>query len=262
MWTKVTLCLLLTVGCIVSRAEMVNAEIALKEVVLQESGKRSNGLEEDAAQSRRQLEPVREDSIKLFTAEYQLDTRGFNSFQLFGSSSLPYSFNIVGSFDFESPISSEESRYDLSTFFYEIGLTRKFRDGLGYMVEANDFNGLENDIYRIGLFYIPPWAFLKAQHLFVFTKVLPVESDGRGGQFSIAWNKSFPHLASGRLSISGFVDFNYDSGINNDEQNIISDVQFIYRLYGGLHFLTEFRYNQFKLPADEFGVGVGFKNIF
>ena len=196
------------------------------------------------------------------TAEHQWDSRGFNSLQFFGYTPLPEKFELVVSVDLDSPIASSESRYDLSNFFLEADLSYKYWQNAGPILEVNDFQGVDNDIYRFGVFYVPKWEALKKYHLFLFTKFLFVESDERGGQLSFAWNKRFPSMLNGRFSLGGFVDVNYDSGSTHSETNVVSDLQLRYRVYDELHFITELRYNEFKPSDDEFGVGIGLKFYF
>ncbi len=195
--------------------------------------------------------------------EYQFDTRGFNTLNLTGSAPLPGGWNIWGFVDFESPDGGvDDSRTDLSEFFFEIDLKRKVWNDFGVVLEVNDPQGVDNALSRVGLFWTPKSQFLKDHNLFFFVKVFPYESDGRGYQISFAWNKKFPNILDGRFSVGGFFDANFENGPGKDKVLIVSDTQFRYRLVDGLHFLAEVRVNEFFDAKKDVGVGFGFQYYF
>lgn len=193
----------------------------------------------------------------LFLTEYQFDTRDFNTFHAMGSARLPAGLNIWGFVDFEAIEDAPGTRGDIAKFFYEIDLRRKVWNDFGLIAEVNEFAGSDNTLGRFGLFYMPTFDWLKEHSLFVLIKGFPIETDKKGGQISLALNKSFPNILGGRISIGGFVDFNFDSGLTEDETNVLTEWQLRVRVLGGLHAIAEVRLNQFLLSDQDLGVGLG-----
>ncbi len=195
--------------------------------------------------------------------EYQFDTRGFNTFNLTGGTPLPAGFSLFGFVDFESPDGGvDDSRYDLSEFFFEIDLKRKVWEDLGVVVEANEMQGADNALSRLGLFYAPSCQILEDLDLFFFVKIFPFESDGQGYQISFTWDKRFPSFLDGRFSIGGFLDANFENGPGRDKVLIVSDTQIRYRLLEGLHLLAEIRVNEFLGAKKDVGLGLGLQYHF
>ena len=196
------------------------------------------------------------------TAEYQFDTRGFNTINFTGGANLPYGFSIWGFTDIETADSHEGSRTDAQEFFMEIDLKKELHKGFGIVLEYNDSEGRYDSIGRFGLNYIARWDWLKKMDLNLGFKAFPIETDGHGGQVSFGWEKKFPKLFDGRFSMGGFFDLNFDSGANDDETNIVTDTQFRYKLTENLEALVEFRFNEYLVASQEHGLGIGMKYKF
>lgn len=195
-------------------------------------------------------------------AEYQFDTRGFNTVHLMGSARLPAGFNLWGFVDFEAGKNAGGSRGDSASFFYEIDLRRKVWRDFGIVAEVNDAAGSRNALVRAGLFYMPSCAFLSENATFLLVKGFAYESDDKGGQVSLALNKGFPGFLDGRLSAGGFVDVNIDSGRDENDANVVTEWQVRFRVLGGLHALAELRFNEFLSAGRDLGAGLGFRYAF
>ncbi|ODS32265.1 MAG: hypothetical protein SCARUB_02614 [Candidatus Scalindua rubra] len=200
-------------------------------------------------------------SLGWFTAEYQFDTRGFNTINFTGASDMPLGFTIWGFTDIETADihGSRSSRKDAEEFFLEIDLRRELYKGFGVIAEYNDNEGANNNIGRLGFNYKAGWGWLKDRDISLYFKAFPLETDGHGSQVSFSWNKKFPDTLDGRFSMGGFFDTNFDSGLKDDEINIVSDTQFRYRLINHLEALVEFRFNEFMPANQEHGFGIGLK---
>jgi len=194
------------------------------------------------------------------TMEYQSDNRGFNTFNVTGASTLPGGFSISGFTDLEGRKGLDRKENDLMTFFTEIRVKTMTKKYIGLIAEMNVMSGMNNDIGRFGLFFLPKWEFFKKNKLFLFVKVLPIETDQKGGQLSFAWNAVVPKIFNGRLSLGGYYDYNIKSGLDEDI-HVVSDTQFRFRLIEDLSLLVEYRYNSF-LSSKNNGVGTGFQYRF
>lgn len=196
------------------------------------------------------------------TAEYQFDTRGFNTINFTGGAKLPYEWSLWGFIDIETADSHEGSRTDAEEFFMEIDLKRELYKGFGVVLEYNDGQGRDDNIGRFGLNYIARWDWLKEMDLSLAFKAFPLETDGHGGQLSFCWDKKFPEFLEGRFSVGGFFDVNLNSGPNDNKTNIVSDTQFRYKLTDNLEALVEFRFNGYLVASQEDGFGIGVKYRF
>ena len=196
------------------------------------------------------------------TAEYQFDTRGFNTINFTGGADLPLGWSIWGFTDIETADSSDGSRADTQKYFLEIDLKKELYKGFGVILEYNDGQGRHDSIGRFGVNYIARWDWLKKMDLNLAFKAFPIETDGHGGQVSFCWEKKFPKFLDGRFSMGGFFDVNFDSGANDDETNIVTDTQFRYKLTENLEALVEFRFNEYKVASQEHGLGIGLKYKF
>ena len=201
-----------------------------------------------------------------FRSEYDFDSRGFNVLHFMGNSPLPYGFDIWGFIDIEGADLAGANREDLSRYFLEIDIKKKLWKNGGIIGEYNDLQGSGNAIGRLGFFHKPNLEFLSpdcgrfAGKGFVAFKVFPYESDGRGGQASLAWNKSFDNVLDGRLSAGGFVDVNFNAGSTRGRTVVVTEHQVRMRLFEGIHLITEFRLNEFL--QDDFGIAPGIQYRF
>jgi len=196
------------------------------------------------------------------TAEYQFDTRGFNTINFTGGSKLPYGWSLWGFIDIETADSHEGSRADAQKFFTEIDLKKELYKGFGVVLEYNDGEARHNSIGRLGVNYTARWDWLKKMDLNLGFKAFPIETDGHGSQVSFCWEKKFPKFWDGKFSMGGFFDLNFDSGANDDETNIVSETQARYKLTENLEALIEFRFNGYKVASQEQGLGIGLKYKF
>jgi len=196
------------------------------------------------------------------TAEYQFDTRGFNTINFTGGTKLPYGWSLWGFIDIETADSHEGSRADAEEFFTEIDLKKELYKGFGVVLEYNDGQNHHDSVSRIGANYIARWDWLKKMDLSLGFKAFPIETDGRGWQGSFCWEKKFPKIFDGRFSMGGFFDINFDSGSNDDETNVVTETQFRYKLTENLEALVEFRFNEYLVASQEHGLGIGFKYKF
>ncbi|MFH1615503.1 MAG: hypothetical protein ABIG61_10535 [Planctomycetota bacterium] len=196
------------------------------------------------------------------TAEYQFDTRGFNTINFTGGSKLPYGWSLWGFIDIETADSHEGSRADAQEFFTEIDLKKELYKGFGVVLEYNDGEARHNSIGRVGVNYTARWDWLKKMDLDLAFKVFPIETDGHGWQGSFCWEKKFPKIFDGRFSMGGFFDINFDSGANDNETNIITETQARYKLTENLEALVEFRFNEYLVASQEHGLGIGLKYKF
>lgn len=189
--------------------------------------------------------------------EYQLETRGFDVIHFMGGSALPFGFNIWGFIDLEGLDSPGANREDISRFFLEIDIKRKLGKEWGLIGEFNDLQGDGNAIARLGFFYLPQSPFIKNHDAFLFFKVFPYESDGRGIQVSFAWNKNFPRIWDGRFSAGGFCDFNFKSGATGERTVIVTEHQLRVRVVEQLYVIAEARLNEFLGDDRDYGTGFG-----
>lgn len=195
-------------------------------------------------------------------AEYQFDTRDFNTIHLMGSARLPAGFDLWGFVDFEALPDTPGSRGDSSRFFVELDLRRKVWSDFGVVAELNEFSGPDNSLGRFGLFYMPSFDWMQEHALFVLVKGLPLETDDKGGQLSLAINKGFPTILGGRVSAGGFIDINFDAGLQEDDTLLVTEWQLRVRLIGNLKAMAEYRRNEFTGGDQEQGVGIGVRYDF
>ncbi|MBC8481744.1 MAG: hypothetical protein H8D47_03670 [Planctomycetes bacterium] len=196
------------------------------------------------------------------TAEYQFDTRGFNTINFTGGAKLPDGWSLWGFIDIESADSDEGSRTDAQEFFTEIDLKKELYKGFGVVLEYNDGETRHNSIGRLGANYIARWDWLKKMDLNLGFKAFPIETDGHGYQVSFCWEKKFPKFWDGKFSMGGFFDLNFDSGPSDNETNMVHETQFRYKLTENLEALVEYRFNGYKVASQEQGLGIGMKYKF
>lgn len=192
------------------------------------------------------------------TAEYQFDTRNFNTLNFTGAAPLLLGFDVSGFVDFESPKQRGSHRKDLSTYFLELNLKRHIWEGFGFIAERNSVNQTNNEVGRLGIYFLPDWKFLKKIHLNLSTKIFPYETDKHGWQASWSWGLRMPYILGDRISFAGFMDFNFDSGSKNNDLNVVTDHQFRFRLVEGLRLLVEYRHSDFLSGKADTNNGVGF----
>ena len=92
---------------------------------------------------------------------YYLDSRDYNTLTLQTSlPDLPWGFNIWGFVDMHSEQKNADQRFDLTRYFIEYRLKRSLFPnatsawkGLGFEVEYNDANGIDNTVVRTGVTY-------------------------------------------------------------------------------------------------------------
>ena len=211
------------------------------------------------------LKETRAEGSRWSRVEYAFDSRGFNVFHYMGHTPLPFGFNVWGFIDIEGDDLPGANREDLSRYFLEIDLKRKLWDTGGVIAEVNDLHGDGNAIGRFGVFWKPDTEWLSPEDGFLSGKLhfaikfFPVETDGQGGQFSFNYNKNFDGVLGGRFSAGGFFDFNYDIGATGFD-SIVSEHQLRVRVAEGLHFVTEFRVNEFL--RNDFGISHGLQYRF
>ena len=193
--------------------------------------------------------------------EYTADSRSFNTLNLTGTAPLRYQWNLWGFIDLHSSDGGPSAEpEDSSRYFIELDLKRKLWSAGGVVFELNDATGDNNVLGRAGLFYQAPWSWLEANSARLFFKAFPYETDGRGWQASFAFSKRFPEIAGDRISIGGFFDANFNSGPNDDDNNIVTETQVRYEISPGINLFAEFRRNEFL--ADRHGVGMGLQASF
>lgn len=212
------------------------------------------------------LAESRSKSPTWFRAEYDFDNRGFNVLHFMGSAPLPLGMSIWGFIDLEGSDLFGTDREETSRYFLEIDLKKKCWNGGGLLFEVNDLQGDGNQIGRFGFYHQPdlswilPGDGLFAGKRFLQFKVFPVETDRRGWQAAVAWNKNFDSILDGRISTGGFFDLNYNAGLAQDHTIIVSESQIRYRLVEKLHVIVEFRFNEFL--QDDFGIAPGIQYRF
>lgn len=200
-----------------------------------------------------------------FLAEYDFDNRGYNVMHFMGHSPLPFGMSVWGFIDLEGLDQLSANREDIATYFLEIDVKKPLFKSGGLIAEVNDLQGDGNTIGRFGFFLDPSFFKWEAKEgIFagkgrVGFKVFPLETDGRGWQASMNWNRSFNNILDGRLSAGGFIDLNTSIGPNNDLV-VVTEHQIRYRLFEGLHVITEFRVNEFL--QDDFGIAPGLQYRF
>lgn len=196
------------------------------------------------------------------TTEYQFDTRGFRTVSFTGASRLPAGFDLWGFVDLETADAPGNSDTDLNEFFTELDLKRGIWNGFGGILEYNDGESRNDNAGRVGLYYAAPWAWLKSWDLVLFTKWFPVGTEPSRRQGSLAWNWAPRYVLGGRASTGGFVDLNFDEKEGRYRPQVVSEIQFRYRLLGNLNALLEYRYNEFLVKDREQGLGLGFQYRF
>ena len=194
---------------------------------------------------------------KWVVSEYQFDNRDFNTLHFMAAAPLPADFSIWGFVDFESQKNNKERDSDLTTYFHEIDIRSPRWNGVGILLEHNSSSGLSNDVGRMGVYCVPKFKLLDKINLSLFFKYFPVEFDGEGSQASFSWNLKIPQILQGRISLGGFSDWNFESGVKKDT-NIVSEMQIRARLIDNLSALVEFRRNEF-LGENIDGTGSGNK---
>ena len=201
-----------------------------------------------------------------FLAEYDFDNRGYDVLHFMGHSPLPCGFSVWGFVDIEGAETLGANREDFSRFFLEIDLKKKLWEHGGLIAELNDLQGEDNTIGRFGFYLAPKLpdigierGLLKGAARIGF-KIFPLETDYRGWQASMNWNKQFDSVLDGRFSAGGFLDLNFNAGPTQDDLVIITEHQVRFRLVEGMHLITEFRLNEFL--ADDFGIAPGIQYRF
>ena len=204
---------------------------------------------------------TRKDGGRWFLGEYDFDSRGYNVLHFMGHSPLPFGFSVWGFIDIEGAEALGANREDLATYFLEIDVKKQVFDRAGLIGEVNDLQGDGNAIGRFGFYWLPELpgnenrtGRLAGEQKIGF-KIFPLETDSRGWQASMNWSKKFEKIFGGRISAGGFVDLNMDAGPTQDDLVVVSEHQIRYRLFEGLHLITEFRLNEFL--SDDFGVAPG-----
>ncbi len=253
--------LMLTLVCTVGG--QASAEVFLDELGNVDAFTGRPRLGFDAAASQREFEDIlnvldqHAEETKTFGpqflwAEYQFDTRGFNTVNFMGATPLPYEFWMWGFIDLEGLDAPGGNRADTAHYFFELDISRKVIGDTGVIAEWNDKEGDGNAIGRAGFFYTPSHEFFKERKFFLTFKTFLYNSvDGWQGSF--AWNKEYADWLDGRVSTGGFFDVNLMHG----RTVIVSDTQVRYRLVDGFHVLVEFRYNGFRPTGKDFGTGIG-----
>lgn len=189
--------------------------------------------------------------------EYQFDTRGFHTLNFTGASRLPAGLDVWGFVDFESADAPGNTGTDLNEFFTEIDLKRGLWKGFGAIAEYNDGEGRNDNVGRFGAYYAAPWSWLKRLDLTLFTKWFPVGTEPSRRQGSFAWNWAPRTILDGRFSTGGFWDMNFNEIDGSYRPQIVSEIQFRYRLVGNVNALLEYRYNEFLIKDKESGLGLG-----
>lgn len=208
---------------------------------------------------------TRKPTGRWFLAEYDFDNRGYNVMHFMGHSPLPFGMSVWGFIDLEGLDQLGANREDIATYFLEIDVKKPLFKSGGLIAEVNDLQGDGNTIGRFGVFLNPSFFKWESQQgIFagkgrVGFKIFPFETDGRGCQVSMNWNRSFSNILDGRLSAGGFIDLNTKIGPNNDLV-AVTEHQIRYRLFEGLHVITEFRVNEFL--QDDFGIAPGLQYRF
>ena len=203
----------------------------------------------------------RAEGQRWFLSEYDFDTRGYNVLHFMGHSPLPYGFSIWGFIDIEGADFVGANREDFATYFLEIDIKKSLWERGGLIGELNDLPGDANAIGRFGFYWkpeisnlVPRQGWLAGDARMGF-KIFPLETDSRGWQASMNWNKKFDSILDGRFSAGGFLDLNFNAGPSENDLIIITEHQVRYRLVDGLHLITEFRLNEFL--ASDFGIAPG-----
>lgn len=194
-----------------------------------------------------------------FFSEYQFDSRGFNVIHFRGSSDLPLGLTTWGFIDFEGLARGRSGRADEAGFFIEWDLRRKVWRDLGFELEYTDSTGTGNDILRFALTYPLPLGRID-KNLSVTAKLFFLETDGKGGQVGVSWQKRFPSLWGrkffSRISMGGFFDINLSAGANSSTF-IVSDSELAFHLMKKISFTAEYRYNEFRRPGERGGLALG-----
>ena len=196
-----------------------------------------------------------------FGATYYLDSREFNTM------TFDYHYDIAGKMHgwqfhgytdlFSLPkdlqtTSPKTGRADLSHWYTENRVTRMIgRDEgaytfFGIQLEHSDGNGIDDNLLRLGLVYTAPFVPSK----FLQIRVLPLQSDGEGGQISIINQFQF---IDNTIALEGFFDYNY---FNDGRDPIIhSEIQLRYMLRPGFGVTGEYRYNEALTDSSGFAIG-------
>jgi len=193
------------------------------------------------------------------TSELQFDTRDFNTINFTGFSRLPKGASVWGFIDIEGQKFNDSRGSDFATTFLELDLRSPSFKHWGLIAELNALSDASNDLSRYGFYYNISSAF-EVKNAFLFTKIFPLEDDGKGWQASFAWDFKSLNFLSNRLSMGGFLDLNFDSG-TNEATHLVTETQVRYHLIEKLHFLVEYRRNNF-FNKDRSGLGVGLKYHF
>jgi len=195
-----------------------------------------------------------------------LDNRGYNTVSILtGTGGLPGGFSVWGFTDFQSNQNSSDNRFDTSRYFMEyrlmLGLDQKWIGGIRGMdvqAEYSDATGEDNSLVRFGLSLKHALPFGWERKGWLRWRGFPVETDGSGGQVSLAW--SLP--LSKRLSINGFADWNLN---RNGPNRWVVEPEVVWQLLDRFSAHVEFRYNGFEdadPQLDGRGIAAGFGLVF
>jgi hypothetical protein len=194
---------------------------------------------------------------------YYLDSRDYNTLNMVTSiPDLPLNFKIWGFVDVNSEQNNADQRFDFTRYFIEYRLKRSLFPnatsawkGLGFEVEYNDANGIDNTVVRTGVTYKHAIPLFHGNKSWLEWRYHPYETDGSGSQISVIY---VFHLFE-RISITGFADLNLENG--TDDRWVI-EPQINYMMNETFDLVLETRYNEFEdanNKLDGFGIAGGIK---
>jgi len=223
---------------------------------------------QDSTQKLKELEAAKTDTTPKkeswktdVTVKYYWDTREFNTFGIYTSTTgLPLGLSVWGFVDIHGNQDEIQDAFDQTRYFLEYRLSKNIDPnwvggikGLGVQAEYNDSDGSSNEVVRLGLTYkhnIPAFGGRKG---WIQWRGFPYETDGSGQQAS--WGYFLP--ITERISISGFADWNLQEG--TDDRWVI-EPQVNYKINDRFSFLIEYRYSGFEAASaasEAEGIAIG-----
>lgn len=197
------------------------------------------------------------------------DTRNFETHTLNARLDLPGPFSYFG-FTNWTGNQTGDNWFDYGDHYTEQSLyyDQIFSTPFDLTIQYADLSGPNNDVMRTGIqAHVHKFKFLeklfKAIHASYKLTYFPWQLDhfdDYAFQLQHVWYMNIlPKVFKNRLYMFGFADHNFLIGSTDAHNKLVTETQFGYRLWKGLHAITELRWNGYLPKPYRFGVGMGFQ---
>ncbi|MDD9897624.1 MAG: hypothetical protein OXU45_01355, partial [Candidatus Melainabacteria bacterium] len=195
------------------------------------------------------------------------DTRNFQVNTMNAKLDLPGPFSYFGFTNWSGDQTGDDA-FDFGEHYTEHGLyyDQVFDSPFDFTVQYADASGFNNDVMRLGAqAHVHKFKYIdqlfKKVNASYWLSYFPWQVDGLDDyafQLQHVWfMKMLPATVADRLYLSGFADHNFLIGDTPAHNKLVAENQFGYRVWKGLHLVTELRWNGYLPKGDRFGVGIG-----